>query len=415
MKVKKKGKRGQNEGSIFQRRMHGKERWIIQVTDTNGEPRQFYPKENTRLAAAALLEEKLALNKKGISLVDPKKTVGEYFDEWFALQLPTLRKSTLTMYEHLVRNHIKPEFGKIKLNELTRGRISLWVKNMLDGGKSATTGKPHRSLTTGRAYSRATVRHLVTLLGYALGEAVKNRQLAFNPAEDIRLPKDNQSKGLKVAVMDADEHKKFEAAARKTPYWMVFRTLDALALRRNEALALKWADFDFDAKLPNGQPCPTVSIVRSLAGMSIGETAEETEISMVAPKTDAGSRKLPLGPKLVKDLQEHQRKQIATMATNPKWQDHGLVFTTENGTPINPRNLNRAFTLLLKKAGLSHFRLHSLRHGVATEMVDKAVPMKLISDFLGHSQIGITMNFYAKSQMEGLQKAAAVTDTREAA
>lgn len=413
--MKKKGKRGNGEGCIMERMKHGKKRWFIQVTDMNGEPRQFYPEENTRLAAAELLGEKLALNKKGLPLVDPKKTVAQYFDEWFALQLPTLRKSTITMYEHLVRNHIKPEFGKMLLNDLRRNRIQLWVRNMLDGGKSATTGKPHRSLTTGKPYSRATVRHLVTLLGYALGEAVKDRQLAFNPAEDIRLPKDGQTKGVKVAIMDADEHKKFEAAARKSPYWMVFRTLDALALRRNEALALKWADFKFDAKLPTGQLCPTVTISRSLAAMSIGETAEETEISTVDPKTEAGGRTLPLGPKLVKDLQEHQNKQIATMATNPKWQDHGLVFTTENGTPINPRNLNRAFTLLLKKAGLSHFRLHSLRHGVATEMVDKAVPMKLISDFLGHSQIGITMNFYAKSQLEGLQKAAAVTDTREAA
>ena len=75
------------------------------------------------------------------------------------------------------------------------------------------------------------------------------------------------------------------------------------------------------------------------------------------------------------------------------WKDHGLVFTTETGTPINPSNLRqRSFGPLLKKAGLPHIRFHDLRHTCATLLLSQSTHPKFVQELLGHAIIAITLD-----------------------
>jgi integrase len=82
------------------------------------------------------------------------------------------------------------------------------------------------------------------------------------------------------------------------------------------------------------------------------------------------------------------------MKAGEAWTETGLVFTTKFGTPIEPRNVNRQLTNLLDKARLPQFRVHDLRHFCASLLLAQGVPLKVVSDILGHTQIGITADLY---------------------
>jgi integrase len=77
------------------------------------------------------------------------------------------------------------------------------------------------------------------------------------------------------------------------------------------------------------------------------------------------------------------------------WREHGLVFASSIGTPVEPRNVNRRSDELRRRAGLDWLRLHDLRHGCATFLLAKNVPDRVIMEVLGHAEIGVTMNTYA--------------------
>ena len=68
--------------------------------------------------------------------------------------------------------------------------------------------------------------------------------------------------------------------------------------------------------------------------------------------------------------------------------------------------MTRAFTKLIRNAGLPHIRLHDLRHSHATLMLKAGVYPKIVSERLGHAGIGITLDTYSHV-LPGLQEAAA--------
>jgi integrase len=79
------------------------------------------------------------------------------------------------------------------------------------------------------------------------------------------------------------------------------------------------------------------------------------------------------------------------------WQDQGLVFPNETGTPFNPSNLrNRSFKRIKSRANVREdLRFHDLRHTCATLLLSEGVNVKVVSELLGHASITITLNTYA--------------------
>ena len=112
----------------------------------------------------------------------------------------------------------------------------------------------------------------------------------------------------------------------------------------------------------------------------------------------AGSPRVS-GPGL---LQEHKKRQDAQrLALGDAWREHGLVFASTIGTPIEPRNVNRRWDEPRRKADLDWLRLHDLRHGCATFLLAQGVPARPIMEVLGHAEIGVTMNTYAPIRAPG--------------
>jgi integrase len=119
-------------------------------------------------------------------------------------------------------------------------------------------------------------------------------------------------------------------------------------------------------------------------------------LETVEPKTTSSRRTVVLPRLAVRHLLDHKKRQDAErLALRDTWREHGLVFASTIGTPIEPRNVNRRWDELRRKAGLDWLRLHDLRHGCATFPLAQGVPARAIMEVLGHAEIGVTMNTYA--------------------
>jgi integrase len=72
-------------------------------------------------------------------------------------------------------------------------------------------------------------------------------------------------------------------------------------------------------------------------------------------------------PEVVAALKDHRVRQVEhRLQIADLWQDHGLVFCSGLGTPINPSNLARDFHMLCERAGVPRIRIHDVRHTYVT-------------------------------------------------
>jgi site-specific recombinase XerD len=110
-------------------------------------------------------------------------------------------------------------------------------------------------------------------------------------------------------------------------------------------------------------------------------------------------------------LLAHRSRMLAEASVAEGWQDHGLVFPTRIGTPIEPTNVNRWFRELRERAGLPWLRIHDLRHAFATFMLHQGADLRLIMETLGHSQISVTADLYTHVLMPRQRTASEAVDT----
>jgi integrase len=154
-------------------------------------------------------------------------------------------------------------------------------------------------------------------------------------------------------------------------------------LRQGELLALKWEDVDLEGEYPTLQVRRTLSETRGRR-------------SFEAPKSGRG-RHLRLSRRAVSALRAHRRHQLEErMMKAGLWEDHGLVFPSEAGTPMSGRNLYRAFKIRTKRSSLPQtLRFHDLRHTCATLLLKQGVNPKFVQELLGHADISLTLNVYS--------------------
>jgi integrase len=155
----------------------------------------------------------------------------------------------------------------------------------------------------------------------------------------------------------------------------------ATGLRRGEALALHWRDVDLDAAVVRVR----WTLSRTSAGLELGE-----------PKTEKSRRTVSLPVPAVETLRAHRKRQAAEqLAAGGLWQPNGLVFTSEIGTPLEPRNVLRRFEALAERAGLRGVHLHTLRHSAASFLLAAGTHTKVVQEHLGHSSYTITADIYS--------------------
>lgn len=132
------------------------------------------------------------------------------------------------------------------------------------------------------------------------------------------------------------------------------------------------------------------------------------ELLIVPPKTQRSARRVALPPECVTALRAQRAQQITDKkGAGDKWKGtgHDLVFTTKNGTPIEPRNLNRSFEVLCVRAGVRKVRFHDLRHTCASLLHKQGADARMIMEVLGHSSIRVTMDIYTFVRLDSQRTA----------
>ena len=199
-----------------------------------------------------------------------------------------------------------------------------------------------------------------------------------------------------MQIWNVDEIDKFLNAAKDTPYYALFHFALFSGMRRSELLALRWQDVDL--------VLAEISINRSLHQL------KDNSYVFRSPKTAKGRRTIALTPSSLLILQEHYVKCRDLFAKLDMPFNHDtLVFChTENGKPIRPDTITRAWPLTAIKAKLKPIRLHDARHSHASLMLNQGFHPKIVQERLGHSSISITLDTYSHVT-PGLRQAAART------
>jgi len=234
------------------------------------------------------------------------------------------------------------------------------------------------------------VQWIHAVLRNALESAVREEIITRNVAKLVRVPAPRYkiNRGL-----TAQQAKATLTAAEGHRLHALYVLALFLGLRRGELLGLRWQDVDLDtAKLE------VVQTLQRVGG----------SLRFVPPKTDDSARTVPLPPVCVDALREHRKRQFAERSEIwPDWEDHGLVFPSRRGTPIEPDNLRRSWSEIRERAGLGPTRLHDLRHTCVTLLLDLGTPPHVVQEIVGHSGIEVTMTIYAHVSLEEKRKALA--------
>ena len=359
-KRKRSGKRGQNEGSVYQRK-DGRWTAAISLGYQNGKLKRknFYGK--TREDVQKKLTKALHDHEQGLPIAMARQTVQQFLSLWLTDRVrQRVRSSTYVSYDQQVRVHIAPALGHMELSKLAPQHIQNYINARREAGLSAKTVKYHLSVLR-MALSQALKWGLVARNVAALVDPPRTQRFEVQPITPERAR----------ALLDAIKGNRMEA---------LFSVALSLGLRRGEALALRWQDIDFKAR--------TLRVSGSLQRLN-----GKLEIS--EPKTKTSRRVLDLPDSLINRLREHRTRQLEEkLLAGSRWKETGLVFTSGVGTPIDPRHVKRRLDPLLKKAGLPNYRVHDLRHFCASLLLAQGVPLKVVSDMLGHSQISITADLY---------------------
>jgi integrase len=354
-------RRGNGEGTIT-RRKDGRWEARYYAQTVNGAKRKIlYGK--TRAEARDKLAKALSDRIDGIVYDDENMTLSEYLDVWLKGSVfGSVRQSTYDRDTNLVNNHIKPVLGGLKLKKLNSAHIQNFYRDRLDAGLSGST-----------------VHKMHDILRRGLAQAVKWHLVPRNVAEAAKPPRPASKE---MQALSADEARKLLEVAGDARLEALYVLAIHTGMRQGELLALRWQDVD----LENAVASVRRTLTRSGGKVVFGE-----------PKTNKSRRSIRLTPQAVEALRAHLKRQLRDIEIlGDRYQDQGLVFTTDTGAPINPSNLRqRSFAPLLKRAGLPHMRFHDLQHTCATLLLSRGVHPKFVQELLGHATIAITLDTYS--------------------
>jgi integrase len=294
-----------------------------------------------------------------LNLTAKNPTVAQFLDMWLEeVVKPSVKGRTHEGYADVVRLYILPHIGAQRLDKLTVASVQRMCNDLQKRVSVETVHNAYRRLRT------------------ALNVAVDRRLIGHNVATAVRLPKIPYTEQRALTV---DEACQLLTAVEAHRIATLYHVTLMLGLRKGEVSGLQWTDLNRDkAELKISQQVQVVN----------GKTVFTT------PKSDTSRRTLPIPPLLLKRLKKHcdnQQEERALLGT--EWKEHGLIFPTEVGTPIAPRNLSRYFYQALDKAGLDEVRFHDLRHTAATFLGELGVSESVIGTILGHSGGSVTRKY----------------------
>ena len=305
-----------------------------------------------------------------------------FCDRWLSANSARLKPSSRAKYRTDIENHIKPFFGEKLPGEILPEEIDGFTQSLL----------------TGKGLSPKTVRSILTLFHSILSYTGK-RSGGKLPDMEITYPKSFRKN---TRVLDEKEESALvqllaqEMDACKFGVYLALRT----GMRIGEICALRWCDISFEAaaisvchtalRLPRGNVCQAdPDRPAAAAGDDGGALAlSRTELVIGTPKSESSLRLIPLMP------------DIATLCERFRPDEPEAFLLTGTDRCMDPRKLQRHLKKYLEECGIPEAHFHTLRHTFATRCVEAGFDVKTLSEILGHSNIGITMNLYVHPNLD---------------
>jgi integrase len=225
----------------------------------------------------------------------------------------------------------------------------------------------------------------------ALDYALKQKFVSANVADAVELPKKIEFEGNSYTI---EQLQKLLEKSKDTYLEAPIALAVYLGLRREEIAGLRWEHVNFEER--------TISIKEV-------KVRADREVIVKKPKNKSSERILHIPDGLYNILKKWKDKQeYHKNLFGKKYVESDYVCTYFDGRPIKPDKLSRRFKEFLLRNNLPPIRLHDLRHTFATVLYQNGVPVKNISEALGHSDITTTLKIYAhvidKTNKEAVNK-----------
>lgn len=333
---------------------------------------------------AAKIEAKLTLGD--FNLDDEEKKVdafSEYAKRWLKT-IPAINKtSTVNDYEGILKKHINPVFGPMPVDKINKLMVKEFLaKKASERREIEKKGKQEIIIKEG--YAASTITHIKNAIAGVFSLAIDDEVMSVNPAHNLKKVIKNKSLQIDIDPLNREELalllNTFKEAYPR--YYAMALTLARTGMRFGEAIALQWGDIDFNSRF--------ITIQR---GMSRGkiETPKNGKFRRVDMSKQLTETLLILKKERTEEKLKKGWKEI------PEW-----VFVSEIGTAIDSSSWRRRiFDKALEKAKLRKIRIHDLRHGYASQLIQAGESLAYIRDQLGHHSIKVTVDIYGHLAPEG--------------
>lgn len=338
--------------------------------------KEFYGR--TKKEAENKRDEYLNGIKNGLNVDHKDATLGPLMKTWLFEVVRVSNKikpSTFQRYEGIYRNYIENSaiYG-LKLSTLKTIHLQRYYNKLYENGKTSSQ-----------------IKNLNKLLKKFFFYAIDEGYILKNPcsSKSLVIPGEVKQEETIIEVFTDEEIEAIKRALEGHRLKTLILLALGTGLRQGELLGLKWSNVDLENKeIRVEQAIKAVTIINA-------DGTRKYEIREQALKTKNSVRIVPIPSNLITLLKKHKAAQKEEkLKAGPLYNDNDFVFATETGSPIDARNLLRAYKKILEKAGVPYRKFHALRHTYATKLFERGVPIKTVQMLLGHSDISVTANIY---------------------
>ena len=345
---------------------------------TGKEVRRWHPAGTDRAAAERLAADLAAKETKRTDAVR-SLTFGAYLtSQWLPAKKLHLATSTYRGYERNVQRHILPVLGRIAIRRLRYQQIESLYESLLHPDE-------------GRGLSSKTVYEIHLVIRGALTDAHRRGLVTRNVALVARAPKQRSLQRIEGVSLTDDELRLLMRTAVGHRFFPVFWLTAMTGMRRNEVLGLKWPDIDFAKKRLH---------------LNRGLVAVGYEVHQTRGKTKTARRAIALDDTTLDVLAGWRAFQAAEFAAVGIDNPEQWVFTASDGEVVHPHAVYESFRRIVHKAAVPTIRFHDLRHTHGSLLIKEGIPVKVVSERLGHAHIAHTMQTY-QHLLPGMQDDAA--------
>ena len=364
------------QGTVYQRKDGRWEGAIAHGYNEKGNPKRHRVIKPTQAEAVQALNDIIVKLSLGVPIQEEKQAVGHFLDYWLKEVVSGKAPKTVRYYEQMVRLYLKPTIGHIQLSKLSAQHVQALLNKYRDQKLSARTV----------GAIRATLRT-------ALNTAWRWNLIRENPALRVTSPRIERNEPVYLTPDEAG------ALLDKAGDHYTARLIELAlltGLRIGEASGLRWEDVDFESNV--------IRVRKQLQRV-------DGKLQLRDLKSSSSRRVLALGKAGMECLSKQRAQQLIWSTSRDEeegaFNPLNLCFTGTDGKPLDPKTVDKFLKRFTGQAKIEKpISFHKLRHTVATHMAASGIPLQIVKDQLGHSQISLTSNTYAHAVPTVLRSAA---------